>query len=67
MDNGIATSLSAIRQALLEKDNKSISIMSNENELSNQEKLKRCKEDLEDNDQEKWVYLGNGAFDVTMF
>lgn len=60
-------SLNEIRKTLLEQDHVLCEKISNEIKPANKDVLKMHIENLEDNEQEKCVYLGNGAFDVTMF
>ena len=63
-------SIEAVRKALLEKEYKKAIMTLNEHEyakLSNNEKLKISKENLENNEFAECKYLGNGAFEETLF
>lgn len=69
VDDETTASIAAVRKALLE-DEHSKAKMLNELEyskLSDGEKLKRSKENLENNEFVECKYLGNGAFEETLF
>lgn len=69
MNDETTASIAVVRKALLE-DEHSKAKMLNELEyskLSNGEKLKRSKENLENNEFAECKYLGNGAFEETLF
>lgn len=70
MNDEANMSIEAVRKALLEKEHEKISALLNEREcikLSDDEKLKRSKANLENNEFAKCKYLGNGAFEETLF
>ena len=70
MNDEAIMSIEAVRKALLEKEHENAAMSLNELEyfkLSDGEKLKRSKENLENNEFAECKYLGNGAFEETLF
>ena len=67
LENSIDGSMKAIRKALLEEEWKKIQNITESNNISDKEKLRRSIENIENTDDFHCEYLGNGAFDITIF